>query len=277
MHRAEIAVNVWDQKLAALMKGLEQDDDSHGWHHLLRVRTVALELAAGLPCDEEILTAAAWLHDLVVLPKNHPDRKISSTLSAERAEKLLHEMGFPQEKIAAVCHAIAAHSFSAGITPETTEAKIVQDADRMEALGALGMLRCFYTSGRLGRHLMHEEDPLAKERALNDVEYALDHFEVKLFKLEERFNTERGRALAHLRTEWLREFRTLLLSGDEGALQVAKSCERAGRESKKLFDGDDPFAKERELQPRVYFLDEFCRWKPKAAGNFIGQLASELP
>ncbi|HDO7482899.1 TPA: HD domain-containing protein, partial [Escherichia coli] len=75
---------------------------------------------------------------------------------------------FPAEKIEAVCHAIAAHSFSAQIAPLTTEAKIVQDADRLEALGAIGLARVFAVSGALGLALFDGEDPFAQHRPLDD-------------------------------------------------------------------------------------------------------------
>ncbi|MCV5180195.1 HD domain-containing protein, partial [Escherichia coli] len=76
----------------------------------------------------------------------------SSILAAEETRRLLREefAQFPAEKIEAVCHAIAAHSFSAQIAPLTAEAKIVQDADRLEALGAIGLARVFAVSGALG-------------------------------------------------------------------------------------------------------------------------------
>ena len=87
--------------------------------------------------DMLVILTACYFHDIVSLAKNHPQRQRSSILAAEEARRLLREefAQFPAEKIEAVCHAIAAHSFSAQIAPLTTEAKIVQDADRLEALG----------------------------------------------------------------------------------------------------------------------------------------------
>ncbi|MFA9353024.1 hydrolase, partial [Escherichia coli] len=75
---------------------------------------------------------------------------------------------------------IEAHSFSAKIAPETLEAKIVQDADRLEALGAIGLARVFAVSGALGVALFDAEDPFARQRGLDDKQYALDHFQTKL-------------------------------------------------------------------------------------------------
>jgi uncharacterized protein len=165
-------------------------------------------VAEGGPADELVLLAAAYFHDLVALPKDHPDRRRSSLLSAERTAALLAEdfPDFPAEKIAAVAHAIHAHSFSAGVTPETIEAKILQDADRMEALGAIGVARTFYTAGQLSARMFDPADPMAEGRELDDKRYALDHFEVKLFRLPAMMNTASGRALAEQYADWMRGF-----------------------------------------------------------------------
>lgn len=115
-------------------------------------------------------------------------------------------MQFPAEKIEAVCHAIAAHSFSAQIAPLTTEAKIVQDADRLEALGAIGLARVFAVSGALGLALFDGEDPFAQHRPLDDKRYALDHFQTKLLKLPQTMQTARGKQLAQHNAQFLVEF-----------------------------------------------------------------------
>jgi uncharacterized protein len=93
-------------------------------------------------------------------------------------------------------HAIEAHAFSANIHPRTKEAKILQDADRIEALGALGIARCFAVSGLLARPLFDPEDPFAERRQLDDSRFAIDHFAQKLLKLPETMQTETGRTLA---------------------------------------------------------------------------------
>ncbi|MEL2917790.1 HD domain-containing protein [Escherichia coli] len=129
-------------------------------------------------------------------------------LAAEETRRLLREefVQFPAEKIEAVCHAIAAHSFSAQIAPLTTEAKIVQDADRLEALGAIGLARLFAVSGALGLALFDGEDPFAQHRPLDDKRYALDHFQTKLLKLPQTMQTARGKQLAQHNAQFLVEF-----------------------------------------------------------------------
>ncbi len=121
-------------------------------------------------------------------------------------------MDFPKEKIQNVKHCIEAHSFSANLVPETLEAKIVQDSDRMEALGAIGLARTFYVAGRLGSKLFHESDPMAMDRNLDDHEYALDHFKVKLFQLPNTMQTKAGKEEALKRAKILTRFSEDLLS-----------------------------------------------------------------
>ena len=185
-------------------------DGSHDLGHFQRVWKAAqyIDKEEGGVADLLILLTAAYFHDLVTLPKNSPERSASSRLSAERTAVLLRDVftDFPPEKIEGVRHAIHAHSFSARVTPLTIEARILQDADRMEALGAIGLARVFYTAGQLSQRLFDAEDPLARERTPDDLQYSLDHFQVKLFKLPALMNTVTGRRLAEEKAEYLRQF-----------------------------------------------------------------------
>ncbi|TNE31981.1 MAG: HD domain-containing protein [Alphaproteobacteria bacterium] len=203
----------WQQVFEDWWHKNSSDDASHDLGHFRRVYKIALHIAAQEPeeSDPLVLMAAAYFHDVVNPPKNSDLRSKASTLSAEKAAEILTDIDFPQEKISGVQHAIAAHSFSAAIPAETIEAKIIQDADRMESLGAMGAARTMYVSGRLGRSLFHADDPLAENgRALDDKEYGLDHFALKLMKLPAMMQTESGRKLAAARAAYLEDFRAQL-------------------------------------------------------------------
>ena len=204
-----MTVSQWQ---ATLERWLEQhhsiDDGAHDIAHFRRVWKTAQQLnaAEGGTANELILVAAAYLHDIVSLPKNHPERHLSSRLAARQASVILSELHFPEELIPAVCHAIAAHSFSADLPATTQEAKLLQDADRMEALGAIGLARVFYTSGRMQRAMFDPVDPLAQYRPLDDIAFALDHFFVKLYRVADSMQTASGRQMAQDRRRILERY-----------------------------------------------------------------------
>ncbi len=191
-----------------------ETDGAHDIAHFRRVWKTAktLNQMEGAQADELVLLAAAYLHDIVSLPKNHPERHLSSRLAAKEAAVILLELGFPVEKINAVGHAIEAHSFSANLPAQTLEARLLQDADRMEALGAIGLARVFYTSGRMEREMFDPYDPLAKHRQLDDMQFALDHFFVKLYKVADSMQTNAGREMAKQRRKYLEGYVKQLLS-----------------------------------------------------------------
>jgi len=181
-------------------------DGSHDTSHLQRVWKNAVAIQAEEGGDTEVLLASAVLHDCVPVEKNSPLRAQASRLSAERASRILSSMGWDALKVEAVAHAIEAHSFSAGIAPATLEARILQDADRLDAIGMLGAARCFYVAGRMGSALYDPLDPQALTRPFDDTRYATDHFQTKLLKLSSGFKTSTGARFAQLRQDRLRRF-----------------------------------------------------------------------
>lgn len=198
----------WRPRLAALAAGSSGGDGAHDGTHLERVWRNAQALLAQHPeADALVVMAACYLHDLVNLPKDDPERDQASRRSAKLARHQLAWMDFPRDRLDAVAHAIEAHSFSANIPAESLEAKIVQDADRLDGLGAVGLARMFYIAGRMGSSLAHPDDPLGLAREFDDRRYALDHIMVKLARLPGMMQTEGGRALAEERLARLMAFR----------------------------------------------------------------------
>lgn len=277
----------WESLFTDYFRQLQSDneDASHDLSHFQRVANTAKYIAEYETSGKDLLVliAAAYFHDIVSLPKNHPDNNMSSRLAASKAREILLSMDFPSDKMDAVCHAIEAHSFSAKLVPKTIEARIIQDADRMESLGAMGALRTFYVSGRLQRQPYHQTDLLASHRILDDKFYGLDHFYCKLFKLPELLQTAGGRYIANSRTDFLRLFVNELVSnvhkGDGGAFQIIWSCFHAGKLSLKLFDALDPFAVKRQLDPGCFVIDQLIEKKGQYPGfieGFLSQLSVEL-
>ena len=181
-------------------------DAAHDAGHVRRVVRTALALAEAEGARREVVLPAAWLHDCVVVPKDSPERPRASRLSAAEAVRLLPAWGFGALPLDAIAHAIEAHSFSAGIAPRTIEAAVVQDADRLDALGAIGLARCLALGGAMGRPLMDADDPFAERRAPDDGRWSLDHLPAKLLRLEATMRTAAGRAEAAARTAWLHGF-----------------------------------------------------------------------
>ena len=201
------ALNHWQPRLLQLAAQITDTDTAHDLPHLQRVWATAQALLADYPqANALVVLAACMLHDCVNLPKNHPQRAHASRMAAVKAVAALQAEGFPPEHLTAVAHAIEAHSYSAGITATSIEAQIVQDADRLDALGPVGLARMFSIGGQLGRALAHPTDPLAQHRALDDVTYTLDHIEVKLATLPASMQTPAGRRLGEQRLAWVRSF-----------------------------------------------------------------------
>lgn len=214
----------WQQRFEAwLSEHHSQGDAAHDISHFRRVWATAQQLAEESDADRLVILTACYFHDIVSLAKNHPERSRSSAMAAEQTLTILQSdfPAFPPERYAAVLHAIEAHSFSAGMAPRSEEAKIVQDADRLEALGAIGLARVFAVSGALNNILFDADDPFADRRELDDKKYALDHFQCKLLRLPETMQTEKGRAMALHNARFLVQYMAKLsaeLRGDPMSL-----------------------------------------------------------
>lgn len=193
--------------LIAYLPG-DNSDGSHDLSHIHRVWKNVCRIQAVDGGDLKVLLAATILHDCVEVEKDSPLRSQASTLSSQKAASILDSMSWTTSEIELAAGAIKSHSFSAGIEPETLEAKILQDADRLDAIGMVGVARCFYVSGRLGRALYDFENPTAAGREFDDKTFAIEHFHTKLLKLNSGFRTGEGSRLAQQRHARLESFLT---------------------------------------------------------------------
>jgi uncharacterized protein len=197
----------FEQLAAKLLDTSTNDaDGAHDLSHILRVwRNIQL-----IHRDEggelEVLAAAVLLHDCVQVEKDSPLRSKASMLAANEARVRLAALGWDPSRIDTVACAIESHSFSAGVAPTSIEGCILQDADRLDAIGFGGIARCFYTAGRMGSRLYDLADPEGKSRALDDGRNALDHFPRKLLTLTGTFKTHTGQKLAKERHQRVLEF-----------------------------------------------------------------------
>jgi uncharacterized protein len=176
-------------------------DVAHDLAHVCRVVSNAKRLAASEDARMEIVLPAAWLHDCATVAKDSPLRRTASALAARTADDFLRDSGYLAGLIPDVRHAIEAHIFSANMTPRTREAMVVQDADRLDALGAVGIARCLVLGGVMGRPLYDPDEPIPDARTPDDAANVLDHFYVKLLHISSTMTTAAGQVEACRRTE----------------------------------------------------------------------------
>ena len=181
-------------------------DAAHDVLHIKRVLKNSLYLTEIEHVNPWITVPAACLHDCVPVAKDSSLRSQGSRLAAAAAVDFLTSVAFPAELLDDVYHAIEAHSYSARIQPRTREARVVQDADRLDSLGAIGIARCLLVGGRLDRPLCDPDDPFCDQRSPDDASYTLDHFYAKLLKLPATMQTPAGRAEAERRADLMRRY-----------------------------------------------------------------------
>ncbi|HMQ31414.1 MAG TPA: HD domain-containing protein [Chloroflexaceae bacterium] len=196
----------WEERCAAWLHETAAGDAAHDLEHTRRVVANARALALAEGANLAVVLPAAWLHDCVTVPKDSPQRPLASRLAAEAAAAFLSAEGYPAALTPAVAHAIAAHSFTAGIAPTTLEARVVQDADRLDALGAVGIARCLMLGATMGRQLYVPGEPFPVSRAPDDGASSVDHFFTKLLLLADTMTTAAGRAEAAARTAFMRDY-----------------------------------------------------------------------
>jgi len=187
-------------------KRLAQNDPAHDFEHISRVLKNAIMISKKENASVRMITAAVLLHDLVSYPKSDPRSKNSSTESAEKSRGILKKYGFSQDEIDTISDAIRDHSFSRGATPKTIVGKILQDADRLDALGAIGIARTFAVGGAEDRPFYNNADPFCIKRTPDDKSWTLDHFYKKLLLLEKTMNTKTGKMEARKRIKIMRKF-----------------------------------------------------------------------
>lgn len=238
------------------------DDASHDIHHFRRVSKWAYKIVQSEEEDLDFLVilAACYFHDVINLAKNHPNRTSASTLAAKLTLQILEGMNFPKDKISKVCHAVEAHSYSAQIKPGLLEAKVLRDADRLDALGSVGVVRTLYISASMKRPLYHKKDPMGKNRKLNGSRYSLDHFNVKNSQYPRTLTTKSALAfsipLLASANQFVEKMKNDILNNERGsALDLCNHYIDSSEPFKVLFHPTDVFAKKRKIDTEKYIFD----------------------
>ena len=184
----------------------EAADSAHDFSHIMRVYKSAQKIGKAEGADMQVLLLAALLHDVGAESKLSGPSAESDALRLRIAEEFLNKKSLTENLRNKVLYAIDVHRFSKGIVPATREAKILQDADRLDAMGAIGIARVFITGGAMGRKFYSPEDPFCKTRNPDDKMWNLDHFFRKILKLESGMHTGTARRVAIGRTTVLKRY-----------------------------------------------------------------------
>jgi uncharacterized protein len=180
---------------------------SHAFDHTERVYNMALRLAKGKKADVDTIKAAALLHDVSRLKEDNNEINCHAEHGAEMAKRILEKMNFPKEKIGKVCYAIRVHRHSKGLKAETLEAQILQDADRLDALGAITIARMFSTGGKVGIPIYDPNSPFGKVPLGYKYGSVIHAFHVKILKITPKgFNTKKAKKIAERRYEFVEKF-----------------------------------------------------------------------
>lgn len=184
----------------------EEMSPAHDWFHVQRVKTNAEELAASYPrADHTVVRLGALLHDIGRAKEERGEIADHSKWGATESEKRLREHGASGDTIEAVAHCVRAHRYSNDTAPETIEAKIVSDADDLDALGAVGLARCFAYGGEIGSPIHDPSLPAdADETSVGRTQF--NHLQKKLLDLPDRMYTDGGRERADERATYIRRF-----------------------------------------------------------------------
>ncbi|MDH5362478.1 MAG: HD domain-containing protein [Aigarchaeota archaeon] len=191
-----------ETEVKRLMKGGESS--GHDWEHVRRVQMNCLALARSESANLNVLRLAAILHDVGITweMKQGLDHAVAS---ARTARRIMRKHGVPSAIVEAVCRAIASHRYGAGLKPNTVEGRILQDADRLDAIGAIGVARAFAYGGARGAAIY---DPSEKPGRYNPMKVTstLTHFHEKLLKIKDSMNTRSGRQIARERHRFMAAF-----------------------------------------------------------------------
>ena len=204
-----------DRAAAYVREKFENEYSGHDWFHTLRVFKTATRIAEAEGADLVTVQLAALLHDV-------DDRKLSPETYEDKANarEFLSENNVDSGKIEGICRIIGEISFAENCVPSTLEGKCVQDADRLDAIGAIGIARAFAYGGNHNRLMYHPDiapNPnMSREEYVKSNSTTVNHFHEKLFKLTDMMNTDTAKAIAKERDAYMRDFLAKFLDEWEG-------------------------------------------------------------
>ncbi len=192
---------------------------SHDWEHTQRVFNLCLHIGRKEGADLEVLKLAAVLHDI---GREEQDESNGELCHAERgafmAEEVLKKYNYPEITIDRIIHCIETHRFRGEKMPQSKEAKILFDADKIDAIGAIGIGRAFVFAGEIGAKVHNKDIDIEKTKSYTEEDTAYREFTVKLQKVKDRMLTEEGKRIAEERHKFMVDFFDRLNKEVEGEM-----------------------------------------------------------
>ncbi|TSC95225.1 MAG: uncharacterized protein CEN87_237 [Parcubacteria group bacterium Licking1014_1] len=188
-------------------KMLEGINSCHEWEHTERVYNLAMKMGRKENVDLEVLGISAILHDIA---RKEQDELSGKICHAERgailAKQILEKHRFQKEKIENIAHCIETHRYRNDKKPETKEAKILYDADKLDAIGAIGIGRAFSFAGHIGAKIHNKDINLTKTKAYSTDDSAYREYMVKLRHIKDKMLTVEGKRIAEERHNFMEHF-----------------------------------------------------------------------
>ena len=192
---------------------------SHDWEHTERVYKLCMHIGAIEGADLDVLAISAFLHDI---GRTHQDKAKGSICHAEKgadmAREMLEKYPIPHEKKENIIHCVLTHRYRNSHVPETIEAKVLFDADKLDAIGAVGIARAYLFAGELGAllHNPHAIPEQTKPYSKDDTGYR--EYRVKLSRIKDKMLTSEGKRMAQERHAFMEDFFERFLKEHEGLL-----------------------------------------------------------
>lgn len=180
---------------------------SHDWEHTLRVRGLCLHIGPREGADMVVLEAAAYLHDIGRADQDKLNGSICHAVrGAEMAQDILESLALADHRKENIIHCVRSHRFRGGHSPQSLEARVLFDADKLDAIGAVGVARAYLFAGELGACLHNPHLPPEQARSYSRDDTGHREYVVKLSKIKDRILTKEGRRMAEKRHAFMTAF-----------------------------------------------------------------------
>jgi uncharacterized protein len=199
-----ISAQQWENLVKRVKEEMRISPNSHGWDHIRRVYNLCMKIGRKEKADLTILKLSALLHDIG--RKEEQDskgKKCHARVGSQKARRILSDLGIPKTLEREILHCIGSHRFRGKQIPQSLEAKILFDADKLDSIGAVGIGRAFLFAGEVGARLHNSHKDLSQTVSYSREDTAYREFQFKLKKVKDRMLTASGMAMAESRHRFM--------------------------------------------------------------------------